>query len=491
MALIVHSQLTHNGAVQGQAPVSVSELVSLLGVGAWRRPAYAGLSETIRKLILDGRLPVRARLPSERDLAAALRLSRTTITAAYESLARDGYVERRQGSGTRVSLPTGGLVDREFSEEPLGDDVIDMTVAALPAPAQMADLVARAARDLGSYLGGTGYDPRGLPVLRRRIADEFVARGVRTSEDEIVVTSGAQQALALLMYALLGRQDLVLLETPTYPNALEAARRADLGIMPLAFGSNGWDVDRFAEIVKRERPRLAFMIPDFHNPTGLLMAESEREVIARAAEEARTTIVVDETFAGLDLEPWRPTPRPMAAYGDGVITIGSVSKAYWGGLRIGWIRCDRALAHRLRAARISFDLASPVLDQLVATRLLLASDAVLSERRHLVRSRRDALASALRRVLPDWSFVEPRGGLSLWVELPSPMSSVLAEEAVSSGVRVTGASVFGVNESLDDRLRLPFTQPPTVLNDAVSRLADAARRLESDHPRHHAVTRAV
>jgi DNA-binding transcriptional MocR family regulator len=167
----------------------------------------------------------------------------------------------------------------------------------------------------------------------------------------------------------------------------------------------------------------------------------------------------------------------MAAYGDSIITIGSVSKAYWGGLRIGWIRCDRALAHRLRAARISFDLASPVLEQLVATRLLLASDDLLSERRDLVRSRRDALTSAVRHNLPDWSFVEPRGGLSLWVELPSPLSSVLAEAAVSYGVRITGASVFCVGESLEDRLRLPFTQPPTVLNDAVSRLAGVAMSL--------------
>jgi DNA-binding transcriptional MocR family regulator len=189
-------------------------------------------------------------------------------------------------------------------------------------------------------------------------------------------------------------------------------------------------------------------------------------------------IVVDETFAGLDLEPWRPTPAPMAAYGD-IITIGSVSKAYWGGVRIGWIRCDRALAHRLRAARISFDLASPVLEQLVATRLLLASDAILSERRDLVRSRRDALTSALRNNLPDWSFVEPRGGLSLWVVLPSHTSSVLAEAAVSYGVRVTGASVFCVGAPLEDRLRLPFTQSPTVLNDAVSRLADVARRVDT------------
>jgi DNA-binding transcriptional MocR family regulator len=479
MALIVHSQFADNGPVESRAAISVAELVSVSAGSRWRRPAYADLSRRIRQLILDGRLPVRARLPSERDLATALGLSRTTITAAYQDLARNGYVERRQGSGTRVSLPTGGLVDREFAEEPVGDEVIDMTIAALPAPAQMADVVGTAVRDLGSYLGGTGYDPRGLPILRRTIADEYVARGVRTSEDQIVVTSGAQQALALLIYALLGRQDRVLFETPTYPNALEAARRADLRILPLAFGRDGWDIQRFAYMLKRDRPRLAFMIPDFHNPTGLLMAEAVREAIVRSADDARTMIVVDETFAGLDLEPWRPSPAPMAAYGDTIITIGSVSKAYWGGVRIGWIRCDGALAHRLRAARISFDLASPVLEQLVATRLLLASDAILSERRDLVRSRRDALTSALRKNLPDWSFVEPRGGLSLWVELPSRVSSVLAEGAVSYGVRITGASVFCVGASLEDRLRLPFTQSPTVLNDAVSRLADVAREVDT------------
>jgi DNA-binding transcriptional MocR family regulator len=144
---------------------------------------------------------------------------------------------------------------------------------------------------------------------------------------------------------------------------------------------------------------------------------------------------------------------------------------------VGWIRCGAPLARRLARARAGIDLATPVLEQLVATHLLRASEAVLAERRALLTERRKALVSALERVLPAWRFTEPRGGLCLWAELERPEAEALADAAAAEGVRIIPGPVFSVDRTLDRRVRLPFTQPPGALDDAVVRLAAAERRL--------------
>ena len=469
--------------MEGQAPVTKAELDRLLR--PWQRGGrgYAALAAALRSLILDGRLPLRARLPSERDLSGMLGVSRTTTTAAYDVLRDEGYLESRRGSGSRISLPTGGTVDRELTVEggeAPGADVIDLTLASLPAPGAMMDAVGRAAHDVAAHLGGYGYDPLGIPSLRRSVADHFTRRGVPTGQEQIVVTSGAQHALRLLLEVLVVPGDPVLAEIPTYPHALEALRRAGTRLAPVYVGDAGWDMEQVAARFRDAAPRLAYMICDFHNPTGFLMKDEERSALVAAAERAGAHLIVDETFAELDLEPWREAPEPMAAHDPGgrVITIGSMSKAYWGGLRIGWIRCVSPLARRVARARAAVDLATPVLEQLVAEHLLRARESVLAERRALLTGRRDALADALRRELPAWRFRVPRGGLCLWPELDRPEAEALADVAEREGVRIVPGSRFGLEGTLQSRIRLPYTQPEEVLEEAVTRVASAYRRLQ-------------
>jgi DNA-binding transcriptional MocR family regulator len=488
VALTIHSQSALNGHMSTELRVSGAHLARLLGSCHPRHrpgPAYEALAAALRTLILDGRLSLRVRLPSERELAVALGVSRTTTTAAYDLLRGEGYVESRRGSGSRVALPTTGALDREVTTP--GIDVspseppdINMTFAALPAPGAMMDAIASATRDLAGHLGSSGYDPVGLRGLRRAVAEQYAERGVPTAEDQIVITSGAQHALALLLDVLVVGGDPVLVEVPSYPNALEAVRRAGARFVATPIGRRGWDLEHVETRFAQAGPRVAYLIPDFHNPTGFLMTDEQRAAVVAAAERAGTHLVVDETFARLDLEQHRPMAKPMAAHDpDGrVITIGSMSKAYWGGLRVGWIRCVPPLARRLAQARAAIDLASPVLDQLVAQHLLAATDQVLAERRALLTERRDALVAGLRRELPAWRFAVPRGGLCLWVELDAGDAEALTEAAAAEGVRLIPGSTFSVARTLDRFVRLPFTQPVDVLEEAVTRLASAARRLE-------------
>ncbi len=473
-----------------RSAVRGTELARLLGDWEGTGPGYVALAGALRSLVLDGRLPLRARLPSERELAVTLGVSRTTTTAAYDLLRGEGYLESRQGSGSRVALPTGGAAERELAADGRdggGDDAIDMTIAAMPAPGAMVEAVERATRDLAGHLGSTGYDPTGLPSLRRAVAAHFADRGVPTTVEQVVITSGAQHALTLLLDVLLAPGDPALVEVPSYPNALEAFRRSGARFVPSRIGVDGWDLDLLAGQLRDHAPRLAYLLPDFQNPTGFLMGEEDRGAMVRAAARSSTHLVVDETFALLDLEPWRVRPRPVAAHDpEGrVVTVGSMSKSFWGGLRVGWIRCTPPLARRLARARAAIDLATPVLEQLVAEHLLRSSDAVLDERRRLLAERRDALTAAFGRDLPAWRFRVPRGGLCLWAEMDRPDAEALAVAAAREGVGVVPGPTFGVDGSLEANVRLPFTQAPDRLAEAVRRLAAAERSLRAaeDRPR--------
>ncbi|TML30560.1 MAG: PLP-dependent aminotransferase family protein [Actinobacteria bacterium] len=453
-------------------------------LGRWQggrsTPDYQALAATVRGLLTDGRLSLGVRLPAERDLALALGISRTTVSAAYRTLRESGHLTSRRGAGSWTTMPGGARVGTSglWTPESAGD-LLDLGTAALPAPPQLATAAAEALADLPGYLAGAGYHPTGLIELRATVAQSYAARGVTTSPDQIMITSGVQQALDLALRLLVPAGQPVLVETPTYPNALAAvvARRGRLLTHGLA--DSGWDADLLLATVRQNRPRLAYLVPEFQNPTGHLMDARLRERLAAAAHAAGTDLIVDESFVELSLdEP--EMPPPVAAYDRHarVLSIGGMSKPYWGGLRIGWIRAAGPLVQRLAAVRIGMDMAGPVLDQLVAARLLRYADAVLDARRTELRQRRTVLVQALARELPEWRFRVPAGGLSLWVELDAPVSGALARAAESYGVRLAPGPRFGIDGTMERFLRLPYTLPPAELDEAVRRIAAARRDLE-------------
>jgi len=444
-------------------------------LGEWRAagPAYGALARAIRLLVLDGRLPLRTRLPGERDLAAALGVSRTTATAAYAALRDEGFLASRRGSGSWTRLPA----DRAAApaQPPDAPGLIDLSCAAAAAPEKaLHAALAAATAELPRHLPGPGYDAAGLPALREAIAARYAARGAETTLDQIFVTAGAQHALTLLLRVFAGAGDRVLTEHPTYANALDAIRELGARAVPVPLHGDGWDLQMLEATLRQSAPRLAYTIPDHHNPTGLLLRDDGRERLVALARAHRTPFVVDETMVGLELDA--PGPAPVAAHdlpGETAITIGSMSKAFWAGLRIGWIRTSPALVRRLSTARAAVDLSSPVVEQLVATELLRDAGAILAARRDAVRSRRDALTAALRAQLPQWRFDVPTGGLVLWAELDAPRSSALAAIADRHGVRVAPGPRFGVDGAFENRIRLPYCLPENTLEDAVARLAAA------------------
>jgi DNA-binding transcriptional MocR family regulator len=461
------------------------QLARLLGrwQGGRSVPDYAALAATVRGLLTDARLPLGVRLPAERELAQALGISRTTVSAAYRLLRETGHLTSRRGAGSWTAMPGGARVTGQGVWTPEADpELLDLATAAMPAPPQLAVAAAEALDDLPRYLAGAGYHPTGLVELRTAVAALYEARGLPTAPEHIMITSGVQHALDLALRLLVPAGQPVLVESPTYPNALAAvvARRGRIlthGLLP----ESGWDAELLLTTLRQNQPRVAYLVPEFQNPTGHLMAEPLRERLPRAAHVAGTDLIVDESFVDLSLdEPSLPPPVALFDRHARVLSIGGMSKPYWGGLRIGWIRAAAPLVQRLAALRVGVDMSGPVLDQLVAARLLRHASAVLAARRSVLRSQRDALVAALRAELPEWRFRIPTGGLSIWVELDAPISGALSRSAESYRVRLAAGPRFGVEGTMERFLRLPYVLPPDQLADAVKRIA--AARDDLDRP---------
>ncbi|MDP9884037.1 DNA-binding transcriptional MocR family regulator [Sinomonas atrocyanea] len=447
--------------------VTSQRLGRMLGPLPGHGPLYSELAERLRLLAVDGRLPDGVRLPAERELAAALGMSRTTVAGAYALLRELGCLKSVRGSGSYVVLP-----DRPAGAAPDEAGVLDLTKAAMPAASPVKDCIRRAADALGPELGRSGYEVIGLPRLRVAVADHYTARGVPTDPDQIMVTTGVQHGIALVARTLLSPGDRAAVEQPTYPHAMDTLQAARARLVALPVTPAGWDLEAAAAAFRATSPALAYTMPDFHNPTGASLDPAGRERLARLAERHRTVLVADETTALLDISRG-PLP-PLAAFAPGSVTLGGLAKLAWGGLRVGWIRAPRAMVARLAQARTSLDLGTPVLEQLVAAELLECQDVLVAERRHRLGEGLAALAGALSEHFPDWTWTAPQGGMSVWADCTPLSSSQLVVAARARGVALTAGPRFGMDGAFEHRLRLPFTASPQELRQAVAALRDAA-----------------
>ncbi|MFF1632776.1 PLP-dependent aminotransferase family protein [Leifsonia sp. NPDC058248] len=483
------------------AQLTARSLETLLGEWQGNGAHYQALADRVRLLVLDGRIPIDTRLPAERDLAGRLELSRTTVTAAYRELREAGFVDSIRGSGSVTRLPGPVLV----AAAPIGGDgMLDFTKAALPAASSLPAAARAAAEELPHFLPSSGYDPVGLPHLREAIAERYRARGLPTDPDQILVTVGAQQAIALIARTLLARGDRALIEMPTYPHATESLRLAGARLVPITVtppaglgahpvrvpggsggvpadatgAADGWDVEAIEQTIRRANPALAYLIPDFHNPTGASMSPETRARVMSAATAQGTIVVGDETTADLDIDRVGEHPS-IATYGTRhagdapVLLIGSASKSLWGGLRIGWIRADRPLIRKLLAAKPATDLGTPMIEQLVVARMLPHLPEIIEERRAQLRSGRDAVRRMLAETFPDWIVPDLHGGLAAWVGIGAPVSSALALGARNYGLLLAAGPRFGLDGAFERFLRIPITYSEDETARAIAALARA------------------
>ncbi|EFL12851.1 predicted protein [Streptomyces sp. C] len=459
----------------------MDDLVARLGRwSAGRGPLYLLLATRIRQLADDGLLPPGTPLPPDRRLTVALAVGRTTVVSAYETLRQEGRLIRRQGSGTRVAPAVLAPAEPRVTVtsnplflhllDPAGRDGVILLSCAAPVGPPPA--VAEAYGRLVLPADDLGYHPAGLPLLREAVARRYGRRGVPTSAAQVLVTTGAQQAIALLTRLLLAPGDGVLVEAPTYPGALDLFREAAAVPYPVRMGPDGLDVAEAVKVMERHRPAMAYVMQRFQNPTGAVLPPLQGRRLVEAAQAYGVPLVDDEVLSDLGFGDV-PEQPPLSSCGSEVIAVGSLSKAVWGGLRIGWVRGPAPLVARLARLKAIHDLGSDVPAQLAAVRLLEDFTPLLQRRVRELRAGHDRLRAELARRLPSWSCPPAEGGQTLWVRLPYGDGVAFAQVALRHGVAVLPGSTMDALGGSTRMLRLHFLLPPDMLSEAVRRLAGA------------------
>ena len=460
-------------------------------------PLYRQLADGLKQAVDRGEISLGTVLPPERNLAKSLSVSRATVVAAYDRLKSEGWLESRQGSGTWVRRPEGedrGGVDavataRLFLSEDKADqrtgpgetpswdeELIDLTVAAVTGSPRIGEILSSLpADDVAALVSHHGYIPHGLLALREVVAARFTASGLASGEEQIVITTGAHQGISLVARQTLQRGDTVLVESPTFPGALDIFRRFGARMVPLPVDEHGVRTDLLPDLLARTQPKLIYVTPHFHSPTGVVLPEERRRTLAALADDSDIAVLEDLAMGDVDLDAG-PLPPPIAAYSNGrgaVHTVGSMAKLFWAGLRIGWVRSPASWSVRMLATKTVADLGSPMLSQLLAFRLLQHADAILDERRAELVPQRDLLCDLLADPRPTGRWRRPGGGLSLWVTLPTGNAEEFAELALRHGVSVVPGPALSVDEGNRRGLRVVFARPEPVLREGVRRLVAA------------------
>ncbi|MDQ0750383.1 2-aminoadipate transaminase [Streptomyces africanus] len=321
----------------------------------------------------------------------------------------------------------------------------------------------------------------GEPTLRAALAGRTTARGLPTGPDDLLVTTGSQQALSLLATALLEPGDTVLVENPCYLAALQAFGFAGARVVPVPGDEHGVDPEALEELVVRERPKLLYTVPTFQNPTGRTLPAGRRAAVAAVAARRGLWIVEDDPYGELRYDgervPWIAS-HPGAE--DRTVLLGSFSKVMAPGLRLGWLRAPGELRRACAVAKQAADLHTPTVNQLAAARYLADHDldAHVTRVAGVYRERRDAMLAELPGALPEGSvWTRPEGGMFLWARLPEPYdTTALLPQVVRHDVAYVPGAPFYAGTPDRTTLRLCFvTQTPEEIGEGLRRLGKGLR----------------
>jgi DNA-binding transcriptional MocR family regulator len=432
-------------------------------------PIYRQLADRIADQIRTGALLDGQRLPPTRELAGQLGLNRTTVSAAYEVLEAEGLIKGHVGRGSFVQYQTKpiGSVSSSFvsfaSSRPAEDE---FPLASFQATCR--DVISGPAATAILQLGA----PSGYPPLRHYLLEQATSEGCAGPDDDILITSGCQQALDLIQRVLAPAGSVVAIEDPVYHGQRNVFARTDVRLAPVPVGESGVDIERLARVFAQDRPSIAVLTPTFQNPTGTTLPLDARQAVVRLAAEFRVTLVENDIYGVLRYTgDGLPTVKQLG----GTVLIRSFSKVAFPGLRVGWVIGPKPLIAALTEARQWCDLHSDQLSQAVLLRF--AESGRLAEHvartQALGRERLHAAIGACEKHLPaGTSFTRPEGGMSIWVRLPEPLDATeLLARAQREGVSYVPGKHFAVGPHDARSLRLSFGGlPPAHIEAGIARL---------------------
>ncbi len=447
-------------------------------------PIYRQLHAKIKSAILNGEIGRGERLPPTRELAGLLGLNRTTVSAAYELLESEGLIRGHVGRGSYVEGPGATAADNKAADNK-NDERLDWQ-ALIPSGDASAPSVGTARISFSSsrpseilfpldefratcrevidsdeaaqilQLGpAAGYGP-----LRRYLLEQARQGGVAGPDDDLLITSGCQQAFDLMQRVLASHGETVLLEDPVYPGLRDVFLRGGARVTGVPVGEHGVELDALARAIEKEHPRLIVLTPNFQNPTGTTIPESSRRTLLAMARRAGVVVVENDLYGELRYRGAEvPSLKRLDQSGD-TILLSSFSKIAFPGLRVGWAIGPRHFIARLTEAKQSCDLHSDQLSQAVLLRFALSGRLAAHREKMLARGRErlDATLAACAAELPAGSrFTRPEGGMNVWVRLPEPLDAAeMAGRAAREGVSFLPGSHFAVSRPQTQGLRLSF-----------------------------------
>lgn len=455
------------------------------------RPVYLQLAEYLAGQIRAGALAAGARLPSERQLAEQLGLSRTTTTSAYQELMSRGLVRAHVGRGTQVvgdanaasnaplswnTMTVRQVTAQPTPPQPLGIDPISFGDGwlheSLSPTVEIRSAIEQVSKDAANV--SLAAPVNGLPQLRDALTQRLRNQTLLGSSDGLLVTGGAQQGLNLVATTLLSPGDVVLCESPTWHGAFRAFASHGAETVTLSSDEHGIEPDALEDAIQRLRPKLIYLIPSYQCPTGRVMPLARRQAVLDICNRLRTPILESHVYGetGFDIET-PPSLKSLDTTGL-VIHMGSVSKTLSAALRLGWLVASQELMPMLANAKAALDLGTPTLPQAILANLLENGiyDQHLVNLRRRLRQRSELLATALLEFCPGLRWRTPVGGPYLWARLPNGLDGdVVAIAAAAQGVAVRSGRSFYPDHRPTPAIRLCYAAP------AQEDIANGARRL--------------
>lgn len=469
-----------------------------------KQPLYLQIAFLIADKIQKQILPPGTKLPPERELADLFAVSRTTAINAYRKLEQQGLVWTKVGSGTYVAqarnvdslseVPWTQLFTA-YPQNPLASILMDIVSTPAPGTISLAagmpdpelypietftelynrNIGTTAPADFG-HIPIEGYSP-----LRKAIAAMLNEKGITVSMENILTLSGSQQGLYLLSKVLLEPGDYVVMEAPTFIGAIQVFQAAGARVLSLPC-SEHLSLDLLEDFLIRYRPKLLYIIPTYHNPTGRVLPEEERQDLIKLAKRHRLVIVEDDPYSDLSYGEHPPrTLKALDSYG-GVVYLGTFSKILFPGLRTGYLAGPPVLINRLALEKQLIDLHTNNIAQWLVAMFLNEEKLAyhLTTVRKEYKKRRDTMAKALRRLCAnDIEFTVPEGGFYFWCKLKQAgTSQQLLQEAAKNGISFVPGEAFHTVPTLDKEFRLCFTtHNEAVLLESVQRLAKTLTQL--------------
>jgi 2-aminoadipate transaminase len=463
-------------------------------------PIYRQVYVQIKSAIDSYKLLRGERLPATRELAGLLGLNRTTIAAAYGLLEEEGLIRGHVGRGSFVEGP--GRSDEKRQEEKLDWEMLipaeESSTGTSPASSGAAKISFASSRPsemlfpLDEFratcrevidsaeaaqilqLGSAG----GYAPLRRYLLEEARRRGIAGPGDDILITSGCQQAFDLLQRVLASHGETVLLEDPVYPGLRNVFVRGGARVVGVPVGDQGVEIDTLARTIEKEKPRLVVLTPNFQNPTGSTMPETSRLAALEMARRAGVVVVENDLYGDLRYQGEEIPPLKLLDPSGDTIFLSSFSKVAFPGLRVGWAIGPHQFIARLTEAKEASDLHSDQLSQAVLLRFAL-SGRLAAHRKKMIASGAERLQACLdacgAKLPPGTRFTRPEGGMNVWVKLPEPLDAAdLAARAEREGVSFLPGRHFAVSTSHTHRphtneLRLSFAGlDPRQINTGLS-----------------------